>query len=323
MGGVFHDRVRAQRHPDVRSTFEWLRKDFRYRLWGLEVEWDDVREECVTHADLIELLVRRYAEAHGKATAGVWVDHTPSNMKRAMSLLDMFPSAKFIHVVRDGRAVAASICPLDWGPNSIANAAPWWTERTVYGLAAEQTLGPARALRARYEDIVLTTHEAIRRITDFVGLEFHSSMLEASGFAPPVFTHSEHALVGRPPDRARVDAWRTSLTDRQVEIFESMTGDLLRCLGYEPRFGMGATPVTLRERVGQAISEVAGRCANKVRRSRRRDRARHRIATAGAPERLAGATGSLSAGKEEPQAARPDAPQLPPPDGMGADPAIP
>lgn len=38
-----------------------------------------------------------------------WVDATPSNTSVAEQLATMFPAAKFVHVIRDGRAVVASM----------------------------------------------------------------------------------------------------------------------------------------------------------------------------------------------------------------------
>ena len=46
-----------------------------------------------------------------------WVDHTPVNLKFFMHLVKHYERAKFIHIVRDGRAVASSVIPLEWGPN--------------------------------------------------------------------------------------------------------------------------------------------------------------------------------------------------------------
>lgn len=288
---LLREHVRGGPDLDLTETVERLREHFRFRLWELSIDWDaEVCSDCVSsYPDLMEFLVRRYADEHDRESAAIWVDHTPSNTRYATTLLDVFPGARFIHIVRDGRAVSASILPLDWGPNAVAAAAPWWAEHVGYGLAAEASLGRARVLRLRYEDIVLRPHETIWGIADFLGLDFDPGMVEAGGFTRPVFTRKEHALVGRPPDRSRVEAWKASLTDREVEIFEHITVDLLSHLGYEPRFGAGAMPPSSRERLEFAINDIAGRCINRVRRNRRKRQARRRIATNGPPQRRAGA----------------------------------
>lgn len=288
---LLREYVRTGQDLELPEMVDRLREHFRFRLWQLPIDWDaEVCSDCVSsYPDLMEFLVRRYAGEHGRESAAIWVDHTPSNTRYATTLLDVFPDAKFIHLVRDGRAVSASICPLDWGPNVVAVAAPWWAEHVGYGLAAEASLGRARVLRLRYEDILLRPYETIRGAADFLGLDFDPGMVEAGGFTRPVFTRNEHALVGRPPDRSRVDAWKASLTDREVEIFEHVTADLLFHLGYEPRFGAAAMPPTPRERFGVAINDIVGRCINRVRRNRRKWQARRRIATHGASQRHASA----------------------------------
>ena len=62
-------------------------------------------------------------------------------------------AAKFIHLVRAPRAVAASIMPLDWGPNNAIDAARYWVQKIAYGLAFESVY-PEVCLKVKYEDIL-------------------------------------------------------------------------------------------------------------------------------------------------------------------------
>ena len=64
-----------------------------------------------------------------KAGADGWVEMTPPNAIRAGELLRMFPDAKLVHSVRDGRNVAASVARMNWGPDTIGEALEWWAER--------------------------------------------------------------------------------------------------------------------------------------------------------------------------------------------------
>lgn len=188
-------------------------------------------------AILLEKVVRAWADAHESGDADTWIDHTPENITMVRALEDHWPKASFIHLVRDGRAVAASSARLSWGPATVLGAAGWWTRYVANGLAVESTLRE-RVLRVRYEDLVLDTQRTLRRLCEFLGLEYVSAMATGSGFSP---THqarrrSRNQLVGRPPISSRVTAWQSQLDDREVEIFEALTGELLSQLGYEPRF---------------------------------------------------------------------------------------
>jgi hypothetical protein len=202
------------------------------------------------------------------------VDHTPVNLRYAVTLSQLFPGAKFMHIVRDGRAVASSILPLDWGPNTIDGVADWWTTSLAYGLASESWGGSARMLRVRYEDLVLNCESEVRRICRFLGLDFDANMLKADGFKVPGYTSNQHALIGSAPQPGRVNAWERSLTARQIEIFESIAGELLRYLGYDLKHGSNARKASRSEKWLFAIQELyTKKVVNKIRLGRRRSRA--------------------------------------------------
>jgi hypothetical protein len=188
------------------------------------------------------------------------VDHTPANIRCGATLLEQFPEAKLIHVVRDGRAVSASILPLDWGPNTIDEAAHNWMQRLAVALAAESYLGHDRIMRVRYEDVVRDPDRVLRTVCAHVGIDFQSQMTEGDGFDSPAYTARQHTLVGRRPDASRIDAWKSCLTERQIEIFESIAGELLSYLGYDLCFGYRARRMTRMER---RLGLIRGYCRKK------------------------------------------------------------
>jgi len=128
------------------------------------------------------------------------------------------------------------------------------TERRTSGLgtwpalAAECSCDPANVIRLKYEDLVIAPEDTLRRVSSFLGIDYQPQMMKGDGFQVPSFTRRDHVLVGQAPDRRRVDAWQNELTSRQIEIFESTTGDMLRYLGYDMRFGTNAKSMTIIER---------------------------------------------------------------------------
>ena len=143
-----------------------IEADPRYRLlWrpALDPASLDPSELGTTLSQVLSSLVRAYGRRLQKPSATVWVDHTPTNFKRGLTMLRLFPEVRFIHLVRDGRAVAASLLPLDWGPNNIMHAAEFWMAHCAAGLGAELELAD-RVLRVRYEDLVTDPEANLRRI---------------------------------------------------------------------------------------------------------------------------------------------------------------
>ena len=161
---------------DPVDVIDRIVKHWRFRVWEFDLgSRRPVRGDIEpTYRAAIEWLVRQYAESVDRPDACIWVDQAPTHVFHIWKMLRHFAGAKFIHIVRDGRAVAASIMPLDWGPNEIYSAARNWQERVGYGYVAAAALGPERVLHVRYEDLLEGTEPAMRRVADFLGVEFRA-----------------------------------------------------------------------------------------------------------------------------------------------------
>ncbi len=205
--------------------------------------------------DVMERLVRRYARAKGAESPYVWVDHSPGNMRLGPLSAARFPDARFVHVVRDGRGVAASIMPLTWGPNAIHSVGRYWIERVSYGLALETSGLAGRTIRVRYEDLLADPEAILRQLCAFCELEFTTRMLQGGRFDVPTITQHQHGLVGKPPEASRASAWERELSARQIEIFESVASEMLDLLGYPVRHGLAAKWMSKEERLSLATEE--------------------------------------------------------------------
>ncbi len=252
---------------DLEEALRFIRMHWRFKLWNLEIDPSQAPDS--SYVDLLTWLVEAYGRSawDDRGLAGsTWIDHTPENINYAHLLLELFPQARIVHIIRDGRAVANSILPLDWGPNTVIKAAPWWEANVREGLALESTLPADQIVRVMYEELVSEPEETVRQLCEKLGLAYEASMLQADGFRPPGYTASQHTMIGQRPDPSRATRWKTTLTDRQVELFESLAADLLEQMGYALIYGDGATPPTVWERVGAYVKElVRGDVVNGVR----------------------------------------------------------
>jgi len=268
----------APASADPRDLVGSFLDSLEFQRWGLDARLlrTELQAAELTYPGALLHLIHRYAESVHRAAPRVWIDHTPSNVHSAVTLSEMFPAARFLHIVRDGRGVAASVLRLSWGPNTIARAAHWWAEELAFGLAQE-AWDRTRVMRVCYEDLVARPAQVVPSIADFCGLDFEPAMLRADGIPPPRDPDRRRAsLVGRPSEPSRATAWERSLSARQIEIFESVAADLLGYLGYSLRFGSRARPTSRIERIGFALYEAyRGRLRNPPQhRSERRRRAR-------------------------------------------------
>jgi len=241
-------------------------KHWRFTLWDVSLDTALIDQEADgnSYADLLNWLISQYAANEKKSEADIWVDHTPENVSYADSLISLFPDAKFIHIVRDGRAVAASAIPLDWGPNTIIKAARWWLRMVSFGLAAETLLPSNQIFRIRYEDLITNTDACLQEICHFLEIEYEPEMVQATGFRPPLYTTSQHKSVGQYPNRRSLDRWKTTLSAREIELFEHQTRNFLTYLGYPMKYALTAKGPSFRELQFSKVKELfVGEILNK------------------------------------------------------------
>jgi hypothetical protein len=187
-----------------------------------------------------------YAAAHGKPR---WADKTPHYVHHIDHLLAVWPRARFVVLVRDGRDVALSLRRMPFGPNNAWAAAQWWARGIRAGRLA-QAAHPDAVLTVRYEDVARDPQVDVPRICAFLGVGYDADMLalekadrsrivadQASWF-PTIFDGINTTAVAR---------WEREMSPRDQRIFAALAGDELRALGYDA--GPGAVaPSPLQER---------------------------------------------------------------------------
>ena len=142
------------------DPFSWeifaglLKAHDRFKRWGLppEVVYEAAEHsKPQTYADAIRLVYSCYARSKGKLRYG---DKTPRYVRKLELISRVFPEARFVHVIRDGRDVALSLLERDWGPKTIEQAASLWRKRVRAGRRAGAILGRRCYIEVRYEDLV-------------------------------------------------------------------------------------------------------------------------------------------------------------------------
>ncbi|MEA2555186.1 MAG: hypothetical protein QOI60_517 [Actinomycetota bacterium] len=184
--------------------------------------------------DVVEAIFRVYADANGKRR---WADKTPGYVVTMPLLADLWPDAKFVHLIRDGRDVALSYLDQPFGPKRVPDAAQLWRRRVSIGRRNGAVLGPSRYLEVRYEEIVADPQARLAELCDFLDLRFDPAMLD-------FHERSEAVLPGKldrwrglfEPIQGGMRDWRTTMPRAMVRRFEAAAGALLSDLDYERRF---------------------------------------------------------------------------------------
>ncbi len=213
-----------------------LAEDRYFADWQMPLEsLDQINEDprVRSAADAVAGLYALYARQAGKPRYG---DKTPSNLRFVAAIADRFPNARFVHIVRDGRDVAASVVTMEFGRTRFAEAARVWRRKVLKAHAAGAQLGPDRYREIHYEDLVAQPERVLRSICAFLGLEYSAAMLEYHARADELLAglrDTDHVQGIRRPPTVGVRDWRVDLTPYEIAVFDEVAGTALDVLGYE------------------------------------------------------------------------------------------
>ena len=240
---------------DPNKVIEWLRRQPGYIPWKLGTKEQDfsLLIDLQNERRTIENLVKIYLATHypQKTGADVWVDHTTHSFRYYSTLKALFPEARFIHLIRDGRVLASSLCRKPWGPNNAYTVSKYWADCVESGLGIERVEGN-NCLRVRFEDLTAARDETLAAICDFIDVPYTQDMSHES--TETQASNARHQVK--------------SFSSNEIRDFEShpFSHLLLTHLGYQPkniRIPDTSTPWKLKNHVHDFILGLKNRFETK------------------------------------------------------------
>jgi len=182
--------------------------------------------------------LRRSLRSVRRASGGsVIVNKRIANILRIPLLVRAFPRARFVSLLRDGRAVAASLQVVDWWPTSTVwwyggtpidwaaeGRDPWelcarnWVEEVRITRAGLADVDPTRRIDLRYEDFVADPVPTLRATAAFAGLDPDDRRW--------------HRALQRQSFPDRNDGWRSRLAATTAAAVTGWQHEELERLGY-------------------------------------------------------------------------------------------
>ena len=198
--------------------------------------------EPMSYASFLTAIFDLYGRMRGKDLVG---NKTPDLVRKIDTLHSLWPKARFIHLIRDGRDVALSFMNWPrvshkkpgtfktWKDDPVSTAAFWWELNVQAGRDAGKSLGPDLYYEMRYESLVSDSKNECVRLCDFLDLPYDNSMLHY--YREPVLkTNPEPGeRRDRQPITRGLRDWCKQMSHNDVERFEASAGVLLEELGYQ------------------------------------------------------------------------------------------
>lgn len=160
-----------------------------------------------------------------------WVEKTPDHYKYLDKILDWYPQAKVIWMLRDPRAVIASTLKR-WPKTPVDVRAKQWSSSII--MFQQKWSQDPRVKLIKYEDLVANTELQMKNICAFLGEEFHVAMIqERTQNVQQVFIPDEDPskgplrLANRAIATAGIDKWRSTLSPEQITTVEDLAKEAM------------------------------------------------------------------------------------------------
>ncbi|WP_436717711.1 sulfotransferase family protein [Roseiconus lacunae] len=223
-------------------------------FWGMPLRWqkrhqermgNDLRidlppirslvrgDEC--HRNNFVSIAHKVIKASGKQVVTHFGEKTPEHANRIPAIRSVFPDCKVVYVLRDPRAVVASLLTVPWIRCSPLTATMIWLKYTKYWHELQRSPDP-NAIVVRYEDLAESPEAVLSEICEFLGLSFETDVASGSGCPDTIpareMPWKSRSLMEISP--SRMDIWRKVLGIQELGVIERLAGNAMEEMGYHP-----------------------------------------------------------------------------------------
>ena len=234
-------------HPDVNYLFE------ANKIWeraGVSADGSHRLAADQATAQVCRAVRRDFCRQR-RSGATLVVEKCPRNAVRIPFLRAVFPRAKLIHIIRDGRDTACSLVPGMASGRWLHVRPPGWQEiqaryegvircavawQSIVQLAMKDLKG-AEYFEVRYERLVADPHGTARALLEFLNLPPAPAVGQ---FAQRIQNRTAGSYQARFQSRwsrddheCRIGRWRENLSKEQQDAIHALIGPTLARLGYD------------------------------------------------------------------------------------------
>ena len=215
---------KIQRYGDLkdkgnfRKLVEDILSERPVQQWNLNLDVEQLYDELpadFSYGDLVNAIILKRKQLQGQNR---WGDKTPHYLGDLEILIEIFPKANFIYIVRDGRDVALSLLEKPWGPNNIYKCAKYWSRLNNQGKTIGKLKDKNQLYFIKYEDLLKDTTSKALEIYDFLGESI---------------TETEIISLTKTVQSGNYNKWKQQMTPNQLRVFEAISSKELTAFGYE------------------------------------------------------------------------------------------
>lgn len=235
--------------PNVDSFLSDLFQAKKFDTWKMSrsaLKAEILKRKPSSYAELIAVVNICFADKFDK-NIRVWGDKNNYYLDHIDEIRGLFPSAKFVHIVRDGRDVACSYREVMGRfsgkrfspelPIAIGDIANRWSDDVIKSHSQLQKK-ESYSFCIRYEDIVDDPTGQLTSLCENIGLQFDSNMINFWKYNRDIALEPEETMHWKkktinPIDSNSVGRYRSMLTKDEISEFNSIADEALKLFQYQ------------------------------------------------------------------------------------------
>ncbi|NET33459.1 MAG: sulfotransferase [Cyanothece sp. SIO1E1] len=263
---------------DYRQLIKFFKRTSQKYGWGMKTGY--LLSQLNKHAPQTFADVNSIIYQAGLTLAGAenlqWGIKSPVLIASVNQIYKVFPAAKIIHIVRDGRDVSLSYQQVHrnhtarFGPGGIVSGALYWID----GLRRIEAVGgPKQLYELRYEDLLTQPKDELEKLCAFLDIAYRPSMHQSYHRSEKnrnlvLETHQTtiHSKVNKGIDSKNKNKFLVDMSHFDLFIFELLAAPYLEKYGYGIKFSFLNTCLLKPIR---NLAYLSARIFNNIRYSRR------------------------------------------------------
>ncbi len=238
--------------PDETGIFDWLyNRPFYKKLFPIKASKNEVLvkslgEEVTKEFDalpasktkspkaIIDFLMQGYAEREQKS---LWGEKTPLNIYYLNKILNIYPHATIVYMIRDPRAVASSFKRyVDhkrgkedfWITKDVNKAIKLWKTSVEQAMKFKNQI-----TFVKYEDFVMNPESTTQRLCEKIGLTYYKKMFEFYKNSRPDNHEVWHQETTKPVNQSNIDKWQAELSQPEIKAIEHALKGYMEMFDYQ------------------------------------------------------------------------------------------
>lgn len=200
----YYDGLSDSKESLRRLSSNWIFK-------SLEVDLDYEK----TYRDNMKNILNEFRNKYNKEVVTAIVH------KNFDKLLEIWPGAKFIHLLRDPRDVAKSVVQMGWSSHVLTGVDRWLHAEECWGVV-DKSIPNQNKIEVRFEELVKNPSKELHKVCDFLEVDMDNAMLN-------YYKSSSY----NKPDKKICQSWLQKLTEREVSLLEYKLQPWLKKYKYE------------------------------------------------------------------------------------------